>query len=161
MKKTAENSIEKPSKKAPDIIKEIAGSCLGVRIRLINRIISSIFDEELRPHGLKGSQMNVLVAVSAFGPVTSKHLCSVLHMDSSTLSRALKRLIDSGFLNSIPSGDGKIRLIHSTQTGIQKIESVYPHWLRAQKRTQEVLGENAAETLSSAGSKYLLEGMTS
>ena len=145
--------------KTEDIIKEIANSCIAVRMRLLNRIISSVFDEEIRHHGIKVSQMNILVSVSAFGPVTSKQLCGVLHMDSSTFSRSLKRLIDKGFLKSVPSGDGKIRQIHSTKDGVAKIESVYPDWLKAQNKAEEILGNTVKDVLISAGNKYLLEGM--
>lgn len=154
-KQTIKNGPEKEA----DIIKEIAGSCLAVRIRVMNRIVSSIFDEALRPHGIKASQMNILVAISAFGPVTSKQLCKVLHMDNSTLSRAVNRLIDKDFLISTPSGDGKIRDFQVTKEGLLKLKSVYPDWLKAQEQTENVLGRNATENISSTGSKFLIEGM--
>ena len=71
------------------MVNSIASNCLSVRLRLMNRKVGAIFDNALRPHGIRASQLNILVAVSAFGRVTSRQLCRVLHMDASTFSRAL------------------------------------------------------------------------
>lgn len=37
---------------------------VGVRLRMLNRIVTNIYDEALRPLDLKVSQMNVLVAAA-------------------------------------------------------------------------------------------------
>ena len=67
----------------------IATDCLSVRLRLLNRMAAHIYDEALRPHGIKASQLNIIVAASAFERATSRQLCRMLNMDSSTLSRAV------------------------------------------------------------------------
>ncbi len=41
----------------------IASECLAVRIRLLNRTVTHIFDEALRPLKVKVSQLNVLMVV--------------------------------------------------------------------------------------------------
>jgi DNA-binding MarR family transcriptional regulator len=107
----------------------LSTDCLSVRLRLINRVVGTIYDEALRPHAIKASQLNILVAVSAFGRVTSRQLCRVLHMDTSTFSRALARLKKSRWLQVEPSGDGKILKIEITKAGFKKIEQAYPDWL--------------------------------
>ena len=39
----------------------MARECIAVRVRLINRVITALYDEALRPFGLRISQANILV----------------------------------------------------------------------------------------------------
>ena len=96
----------KPSPATQKMVNSIATNCLSVRLRLMNRMVGAIYDEALRPHSIKASQLNILVAVSAFGKVTSRQLCQVLHMDPSTFSRAVARLKKNRWLQVEPSGEG-------------------------------------------------------
>jgi DNA-binding MarR family transcriptional regulator len=122
-------------------------------------MVGAIYDEALRPHGIKASQLNILVAVSAFGRVTSQQLCRVLHMDTSTFSRAVARLKNNRWLQVEPSGEGKILKIEATKAGYKKIEQVYPDWQRAQAKAVEALGESTYEMIIASGNTHLLGGM--
>jgi len=51
-----------------DLVKEIALNCYSVRLRLLNRVVGAIFDEALRPHEIRASQLNILVAVAGLRP---------------------------------------------------------------------------------------------
>src|SRR3954451_12375489 len=44
----------------PGLVDRIAGECIAVRVRLINRVVTAIYDEALRPFGLRVSQANIL-----------------------------------------------------------------------------------------------------
>ena len=149
----------KPSAAHQKMVNSIATNCLSVRLRLMNRMVGAIYDEALRPHGIKASQLNILVAVSAFGRVTSQQLCRVLHMDTSTFSRAVARLKNNRWLQVEPSGEGKILKIEATQAGYKKIEQVYPDWQRAQAKAVEALGESTYEMIIASGNTHLLGGM--
>ena len=43
------------------LIETVARECIANKVRLLNRAVTAIYDETLRPHGLKISQMSVLV----------------------------------------------------------------------------------------------------
>ena len=146
----------KPSAAHQKMVNAIATNCLSVRLRLMNRMVGAIYDEALRPHAIKASQLNILVAVSALGKVTSQQLCRVLHMDTSTFSRAVARLKKNRLLQAEPSGEGKILQIEVTEKGFKKIEQVYPDWQRAQEKAAEVLGESTSEMVIASGNKHLL-----
>jgi len=150
----------KPSTASQKMVNSIATNCLSVRLRLMNRMVGAIYDEALRPHCIKASQLHILVAVSAFGRVTSQQLCQVLHMDPSTFSRAVARLKKNRWLQVDPSGEGKILKIEVTQKGFKKIGEIYPDWQRAQERAAEALGESTSEMIIASGNKHLLGGMT-
>ena len=150
-----------PSVAHQKMVNSIAANCLSVRLRLINRMVGAIYDEALRPHGIKASQLNILVAVSGFGRVTSRQLCQVLQMDTSTFSRAVARMKNKKWLQVEPSGEGKILKIEVTKAGFKKIEQVYPDWQRAQAKAVEALGESTSEMIIASGNKHLLGGITS
>jgi len=143
-----------------EILKHITGDCLAVRLRILNRMVTAIFDEALRPHDIRVTQANILVAVSAYGPSTVQQLCRLLHMDTSTLSRAVARIKTKGWLDTGPSGDGKILRIRTTPQGLEMIRHFYPAWKDAQKKAAALLGDTAAEAITAAGNRHLLEGMT-
>ena len=138
----------------------IASNCLSVRLRLMNRMVGTIYNDTLRPHDIKASQLNILVAVSLFGRATSQQLCRLLHMDSSTLSRAVARLKKKRWLQVRPSGEGKILEIEVAQAGIAKIEQVYPDWERAQAKVETVLGKSTSEVIIESGNKHLMSGVS-
>ena len=50
-------------------IDTIAWECIAVPMRMLNRVVTKIYDDALRPLGLKVSQMNILVATAKFGIV--------------------------------------------------------------------------------------------
>ena len=126
----------------------------------MNRKVGAIYEKALRPHGIRASQLNILVAVSAFGPVTSQQVCRVLHMDTSTFSRAMTRLKKKAWLEVKPSGDGKILKIEITPAGFEKMEQVYPAWEEAQAKAIEIMGASTSETIMASGNKHLLGGIT-
>jgi hypothetical protein len=55
-----ESEISDISKEAS---KRIARECIAVRVRLLNRVITSLYDDALRPLGITVSQLNLLVAI--------------------------------------------------------------------------------------------------
>lgn len=49
------------------VVDKIASECVGARIRILGRVVSGIFDDALRPVGLRVSQMNFLIATAKLG----------------------------------------------------------------------------------------------
>src|ERR1700682_3923563 len=48
---------------APSASERIASECICSRLRLLNRVVSSIYDEALRPYRLEISQLSLLIAI--------------------------------------------------------------------------------------------------
>ena len=143
-----------------NMIASIGSDCLMARLRLLNRIVGGIYDEALRPHGIKLGQLTILVAVSRFGLATSQQISRALHMDTSTFSRALARMKHKRWLHVAPSGEGKTLNIEVTDEGYRMIAKVYPDWQKAQSRAVEALGAGTAEMIIASGNRHLLEGLT-
>lgn len=73
------------------MVDKIAGECVAARLRMLNRVITNIYDDALRPLDLKVSQMNILVAAAKMGTAGPSAVCDHLHLDISTLSRNVER----------------------------------------------------------------------
>ena len=89
-----------------DAVDRIAGECIAVRMRMLNRIVTNLYDEALRPLGLRVSQMNILVATAKMGTVRPAEIGARLHLEASTLSRNVERMKERGWLEVVPDEDG-------------------------------------------------------
>lgn len=126
----------------------ISGECLGARVRILNRAVTALYDEALRPHGLRVGQMNLLVAVARMGTAKPGDLCRLLKMEKSTLSRDVDLMRRKGWLEVDESGDGRARPLKVTAEGLTLLEAVVPAWRRAQEGAKELLGSEATAALA-------------
>ena len=125
----------------------IARQCLANQVRLLGRAVSAVYDEELRPLGLKVSQLNVLVAIATLGAPRPSDLAGALRVDKSTLSRNTERMRRSGWL-ATRSGEGRSVHLTLTAAGRRLLERATPAWERAQDRARELIGARAADELA-------------
>ena len=61
-------------------IDTISKTCIAVRLRLLNRVITNFYDDALRPLGLKVSQLNILIVTARLGLARPAHVCEVLQL---------------------------------------------------------------------------------
>jgi DNA-binding MarR family transcriptional regulator len=130
------------------MIDKIAGECVAVRLRMLNRVITSIYDNALRPLGLKVSQMNILVAAAKMGTARPLEVCKYLHLDVSTLSRNVERMKARGWLEVVPDEDGRSQPFQLTPQGWKLLEKAVPAWSEAQQQVKTVLGDRFVDQLS-------------
>src|SRR5215218_102445 len=131
-------------------IEEIATSCVAKRLRLLNRIVTNIYDDALRPLELKVSQMNILVAAAKMGTARPIEVCEYLHLDVSTLSRNVERMKARGWLEVVPDEDGRSQPFQLTPRGRKLLEKAVPAWSEAQQHVKTVLGDGFVHQLSQA-----------
>jgi DNA-binding MarR family transcriptional regulator len=131
-------------------IDTIASECVAVRLRMLNRIVTNIYDDAFRSRDLKASQMNILVAAAKMGTARPASVCEHLHLDASTLSRNVDRMKARGWLEVVPDEDGRSQPFRLTREGRKLLEDVIPAWSQAQQRVKTLLGEGFAEQLNHA-----------
>src|SRR5215204_1637442 len=130
------------------VIDKIAGECVAVRLRMLNRVITNIYDNALRPLDLKVSQMNILVAAAKMGIARPLEVCEYLHLDVSTLSRNVERMKARGWLEVVHDEDGRSQPFQLTPQGRKLLEKAVPAWSEAQRQVKQVLGDGFVEQLS-------------
>ena len=129
------------------LVDRFAGECLAARVRILNRAITSLYDEALRPLGVKVSQTNILVATAKLGVARPGRLCEILHMDTSTLSRNAERMVAQGWLEVVPDADARTQPLRVTDSGMKLLERALPAWEQAQAQARAMLGEAGANLL--------------
>ncbi len=113
-----------------------------MRVRVISRAISRSYDEALRPHGLKSTQLSILAVVSILGQAEPNEICRILHLDASTLSRNMTRMRTKGWLEASPAKDKRAHRLRLTPEGNRMLREAFPSWLEAQERVMSMLGED-------------------
>lgn len=131
-------------------IDEIATSCIAKRLRQLNRVVTNIYDDALRPLDLKVSQMNILVAAAKMGTARPAAVCEHLHLDVSTLSRNVERMKARGWLEVVPDEDGRSQPFRLTPEGRELLEKAVPAWSEAQEQVKKALGNGFVEQLNRA-----------
>lgn len=125
---------------ADDAADEIASRCLGLRIRLLDRTLSTIFDRHLRPFGIRITQLTLLTAISKMGETGPSELVQSLRLEKSTVSRTIDRLIDHGWIATTAASDGRSYRIRLTRKGRTKLLEAHPAWQLAQEEAEQMLG---------------------
>jgi DNA-binding MarR family transcriptional regulator len=138
------------AKQTQTLIDTIAGECIAVRMRMLNRVVTNIYDDALRPQGLKVSQMNILVAAGRMGTARPADVCERLHLDVSTLSRNVERMKARGWLEVIPDEDGRAQPFRLTNEGRKLLEQAAPAWKKAQRQAKSLLGDGIVDLLGQA-----------
>jgi DNA-binding MarR family transcriptional regulator len=131
-------------------IDDVARECIAVRTRMLNRVVTRLYDDALRPLGLKVSQMNILVAAAKMGTPQPADVCRRLHLDVSTLSRNVERMKARGWLEVVAQRDGRAQPFRLTPDGRRLLERAIPRWAKAQEAATRLLGREAIEVLSRA-----------
>jgi DNA-binding MarR family transcriptional regulator len=101
-----------------------------------------MYEEELHGTGLRVTQFTLLQALEIGEAMTQGELGSLLRLDSTTLTRSLRPLIDYGWVRSEPGSDRRERHIRLSASGKRKVAEATPSWRRAQQRMRKAAGRN-------------------
>src|SRR5688572_32029957 len=132
------------------MIDKVVSECVAVRLRMLNRVVTNIYDRALRSLDLKVSQMNILVAAAKMGAARPTQVCELLHLDVSTLSRNVERMKARGWLEVAPDDDGRSQPFRLTPQGRKLLEKAAGAWSEAQQQVKKVLGDGFVEQLNQA-----------
>jgi DNA-binding MarR family transcriptional regulator len=121
--------------------------CACFNLRKAARAVTQLYEEVLRPSGLRGTQFALLVATKTLEPVTVKRLAKAMVMDRTTLTRDLKPLEKQGLLTVEVGEDRRERKVTLTLQGQQVLARALPLWEKAQARIEKGLGQERLQRL--------------
>ncbi len=135
----------------------VAKECIAVRVRLINRVITSLYDDALRPLGMRVSQGNILVAVARRGEARPADIARTLRVEKSTLSRDVEIMKKVGWIESEPPNGGRNQILRVTTKGMRLLVKAQPAWEKAQREAKRLIGDEGVKTIHRIAEQLGLE----
>src|SRR5262249_15801331 len=123
--------------------RERLSPCVCSTLRMVSRAVTQLYDDILRPSGLRVTQFSILGAIARLGDANLRQLEHTLAIDQTTLTRSLKLLERNGAIDRVPHPDGRIKAMTLTSKGRKALEAARPLWARAQDRVLRELGTTA------------------
>jgi DNA-binding MarR family transcriptional regulator len=114
--------------------------CACATLRRATRVVTQLYEEAFRPHGLTSPQFTVMAVLSAFGEMPHSRLGELLATDVTTLTRILQLMTRRGWLATSRGTDKRQRLITLSPDGVAVFEKAKPAWKEVQGRLREVYG---------------------
>lgn len=130
---------------ALDPLTEIADERLAVWVRMLARAVSTIYDRALSEYGLMIAQVNILVFVERSRSSAPGAIGRALHLERSTVSRNLERMIAQGWLAAATDAGGRVREVRLTAKGQEKLVSCLGAWRSAQEQAASLRGMGASK----------------
>ena len=114
--------------------------CICNTLRMVSRVVTQLYDDCLRPSGLRVTQFSILAAVARLGQASLKQLEEELASDQTTLTRSLTLLERDGVLERASHPDGRIKAMRLTSKGRRALGVARPLWAQAQGKVLRELG---------------------
>ena len=115
-------------------ISKFSSPCACAAVRRAARLVTQMYDEAMKPAGLRSTQFILLLAISEFKTVNQRDLSSEIDIDFTGLSRGLKILDKSGLIRSAEGLDKRERHWSLTAKGERKLKETLPLWQEVQTR---------------------------
>jgi len=120
--------------------REVVENCVCHRTRMAARAVTRLYDDALRPVGLRATQLAVLVAVGGDDVVSITALAKFMGMDRSTLTRNLTPLERESLIQVGIEGWRRSRTVEITKKGRSRLREALPLWEKAQEALRRKLG---------------------
>ena len=115
--------------------------CACQNLRRVTRVVTRIYDQELRKAGFEITQFGLLTALAATGEANQKRLSAGFAMDSTTLTRTLGLLLKQGWVRVRQGKDRRERLFRLAPEGKRQMAEARRYWERAEQRLGRELGD--------------------
>ena len=121
--------------------------CLCGSFRRTSRALTQLYEQALRPLGLRATQFTILQALSLAGEVSQGQLGEMLAMDSTSLTRTLAIMDHRGWITARRGKDRRERRLSLASGGETKLRSAQPLWEKVQSRLRHQLGDQTWKNL--------------
>ena len=121
--------------------------CLCASLRRSTRAVTQLYEQALRPLGLRGSQFTILQVLERAREITQGVLGELLAMDSTTLTRTLHIMLRNGWIAERPGDDRRQRWLRLTKSGRALLARATPAWEKRQSHLARKLGEKSWQAL--------------
>src|SRR5437879_7922036 len=106
--------------------RERLSPCVCSTLRMVSRAVTQLYDDILRPSGLRVTQFSILGAIARLGEANLRRLEHTLAIEQTTLTRRLKLLERNGAIDRVPHPDGRSKAMTLTSIGRRAVEPAGP-----------------------------------
>ncbi|MGC2662197.1 MAG: MarR family winged helix-turn-helix transcriptional regulator [Bryobacteraceae bacterium] len=121
--------------------------CMCATIRRASRALTQMYEDALRPLGLRATQFTMLQFLSLAGEVTQGTMGQMLAIDTTSLTRTLEIMIQHGWIVRTHGEDRREWRIKLSKSGESQLKRALPHWQKVQSQLQKQLGREAWDSL--------------
>lgn len=122
--------------------------CLCLHVQRAARALARRFDDALRPLDLTNGQFSLLMSLNRPKPPSIGSVASLLAMDRTTLTAALKPLERRKLVKVVPDKDDRrSRVMSLTPKGRALMARAMPIWTATHDTVDQMLGEPGSERL--------------
>ncbi|CAN7542276.1 MarR family transcriptional regulator [Phyllobacterium sp. LjRoot231] len=126
----------------------VRDTCLCLAVQRAARALARRFDEALRPYDLTNGQFSLLMSLNRPAPPNLSSVASLLAMDRTTLTAALKPLERRGLVTVVVDpADKRSRLMALTPDGMHLLSEVVPIWKSSHSKLEELLTDGEHDRL--------------
>jgi len=127
---------------------QVRDSCLCLHVQRAARALARRFDDVLRPLGLTNGQFSLMMSLNRPEPPGMAAVASVLAMDRTTLTAALKPLQRRGLVKvAADAKDRRSRLLGLTAKGRSLLVRAVPVWQRTHLEIEGLLHDGEPDRL--------------
>jgi DNA-binding MarR family transcriptional regulator len=112
-------------------------------LRRTSRALTQLYEEALRPLGLRATQFTILQVLSRVGEASQGQLGGMLAMDSTSLTRTLAIMQRQGWITERRGEDRRARWLRLAKAGEVQLRRALPAWEKVQSQLRRQLGEQA------------------
>lgn len=126
----------------------VRDACLCLHVQRAARALARRFDDALRPVGLTHGQFSLLISLNRPKPPGMAAVASLLAMDRTTLTAALKPLRRRGLVKVVADpSDRRGRLMTLTAKGRKLLIRAVPIWKKAHADVEALLRDGESDRL--------------
>lgn len=135
----------------PTPISTVTLPCLCASVRRASRALTQLYDDALRPLGLRVTQFTILQALERTSEISQGDLANLLAMDSTTLTRTLRLM--QPWIKERPGRDRRERWLRLSPAGHKQFEEASLPWQAVQTRLRHRLGATRWNELFAAATE--------
>jgi DNA-binding MarR family transcriptional regulator len=127
-------------------------------LRRAARRLTSFYDSELAPSGLRTTQFAILAFVNEMEEVSVNAIAERLGLDRTTAGKNLRPLEQAGLVEVVSARhDARQRAVSVTRAGHAALKAAVPLWRQAQSRFEAANGPDKAAALRDTLKELVLD----
>lgn len=126
---------------------------------LANSLVLPVYDDIKRAYGLSRGEYLLLFCLSHLPELTAQDVADMTGRPRNSISRAVHRMLEEGYLNRSPDpDDGRQAILRITAKGRRLHERIVPLFVEREAAILAALSTDERETLDRLLSKLVLSG---